>query len=165
MELILLIVAVAIGVGFSLIFLLALAEKKQKKGQAASPPKALDQGQFEKACMQILETMKLNLEEFHRTGDNQLDILAKNPAPFTGGEYLVQCLYVPEDFTVDAARILEFSHTIVQDRLSKGIFMTMGRFTPDLGSIGELAPIEFIDGKKFRELVKEHAPDYWVILS
>ncbi|QQR80299.1 MAG: restriction endonuclease [Deltaproteobacteria bacterium] len=115
--------------------------------------------------MQILETMKLDLEEFHRTADNQLDIMAKNPAPFTGGEYLIQCLYVPSDYVVDAAKILELSNSIIQDRLSKGIFITTGKFTPDLSTISELAPIEFIDGEQFRNLVKEHAPDYWVILS
>ena len=165
MEIILFIVFGAVGVGFLLILLLAVAEKKQKQSTPNPQEKTLDQTQFEKACIQILETMKLDLEEFHRTADNQLDILAKNQAPFVGGTYLVQCLYVPGDFIINAPKILELSNTIVQDRLSKGIFMTTGQFTPDLMSISELAPIEFIDGEKFRTLVKEHAPDYWVILS
>lgn len=166
MEIILLIVLGAITVGFLLITLLAIADKKQKQSQQSTgESKSLNQEQFEKASMQILEAMKLDLEEFHRNGDNQLDIIAKNPSPVVGGTFLVQCLFVPDHFIVDAPKILELSNTIIQDRLSKGIFITTGQFTPELTSISELAPIEFIDGQKFRSLVKEHAPDYWVILS
>ena len=166
MEIILLIVFGAITVGFLLIMLLAVADKKQKQAQQSTHgSKSLNQEQFEKASMQILEAMKLDLEEFHRNGDNQLDIIAKNPSPVVGGTFLVQCLFVPENFVIEAPKILELSNMIIQDRLSKGIFITTGKFTDELASISELAPIEFIDGEKFRSLVKEHVPDYWVILS
>lgn len=166
MEIILLIVCGAIGLGFLLITLLAIADKKQKQSQIfTTEKKSLNQEQFEKASIQILEAMKLDLEEFHRNADNQLDIIAKNPSPVVGGTFLVQCFFVPENFLIEAPKILELSNMIIQDRLSKGIFITTGQFTPDLASISELAPIEFIDGEKFRSLVKEHAPDYWVILS
>ena len=152
-----LIVFVAIGIGFALIFLLALSEKKRRGSPSA--PAAFSRERFEKACVQIIEGMKLEIGEITRTGSSQLDILATNPAPITGGEYLVHCLYTDPGEVVSGPQIIELSNMVVQERLSKGIFITTGRFTADIPGIGELAPMEFIDGAAFEKLVKKYLPD------
>jgi hypothetical protein len=158
------IVVLAVGAvlfGFFMIFLLALAEKKRAKTNP-KPEKQLGLLQFEKICVEMAEGMKLEIDELSRSG-NALDIFAHNPTPLTGGKFLVHCLYLsPEAPPVSAAEILELSSAIIQDRVSKGIFITTGRFTSDLPAIGELAPIEFVDGEAFLKLAEKYAPAHLV---
>lgn len=165
MEGLLLTILMAVSIGFLLIFFLALSKKRKTCLLSLFSEKKLTPEQFQKACTLIVEGMKLEIEEISSSEDQKLDIIAHNPTPFTGGKYLVHCLYAPSDHVIGSAEILELSNLIIQERLSKGIFMTTGKFTHDIGSIGELAPIEFVDGKKFMGLLEKHAPDYWVILS
>lgn len=161
MDGILLITAMAFILGFSLIFLLALSDKKRKAKKNDSPPQ-IKREPFEKICSQIVEAMKLEIEEISRSGENQIDIVARNPTPITGGQFLIHCLYADRNAVIGAAEIIEFSNMIVQERLSKGIFMTTGRFTEDISAIGELAPMEFIDGAALQKLVAKYIPDYKV---
>ena len=165
MESLLLIILGAISLGFSLIFLLALSERKKKN--SSSPPRGggMNRVQFEKACVMVLEGMKLEIEEVTQSPGAQTDIIARNPTPFTGGSYLVRCLFVDREEVVGVNPILELSNMVLQERLSKGIFMTTGRFTTEIPTIGELAPMEFIDGPTFLSLVEKYRPDYRVILS
>jgi restriction endonuclease Mrr len=144
----------AIGVGFGLIFLLALADRRaKKKNPALYEDQGLTQTQFEKACVEVVERMKLDVEEIERSSDNTLEIKAKNPAPIVGGDFFVYCVYLPSNEVVSSAEIIEVSNLIVQDRLSKGILMTNTRFTDDLPAIGELAPLEFIDGERLKTMM------------
>lgn len=156
---ILLIVAGALFCGFFLIFLAAVTEKKRTAGQ---PPteRTLSPIEFERACVALAEKMKLEVGEIHRSGDRQLDIFAENRTPLTGGAYIIHALLRGSEELVTAAEILELSNLVVQERASKGIFVTTGRFTEDLPTIGELAPIEFVDGTRLAGLV-----DYRVIRS
>jgi restriction endonuclease Mrr len=154
---ILLIAFGSIGVGFFLILLLAMADRKskQRRPQAAAED-ALTRDQFDKACVEIIERMKLDIEEIQRTEDDNLDIRARNPAPVVGGEFFVRCVYLSEqDGRIQSAEILEMSNVIVQDRLSKGIFMTNGRFADDIPTLSELAPIEFIDGTRLAAMMAD----------
>lgn len=158
----LLVIVGAVGFGFFLIFLLALADKKAKSKEAPGHP-SLSPSSFEKACLLIIEGMKLEIDEINKVEETRVDVLARNPTPITGGTYLVHCLHVEPGAVVTAPQILELSNMVVQERLSKGIFITNGRFTADLPGIGELAPIEYIDGEAFQGLLKKFAPDYSVI--
>jgi restriction endonuclease Mrr len=145
----------AIGVGFFLIFLLALADKKKKK---THPPEenALSPVQFKKACVAVIENMKLELEEVAEISDEQLDILAVNPTPIVGSRFLVRCVHLPPEELVRSTEVLEFSNTLVQERLSKGLFITTGRFADDISGLGELAPIEFIYGSALKGLMEKY---------
>ncbi len=149
----------AIGGGFFLILLLGMADKKSRARIAAMPSDGpeLTQMQFEKACVALTEAMKLDIDNIERSDGRTLGIRAKNPAPFVGGEFFVHCAYRSPQEKVTAAEILELSNMIIQDRLSKGIFMTNAGFTDDLASISELAPIDFIDGKKLQELMEKYS--------
>lgn len=159
----------AIGLGFFLIFLLATAEKKQKQRNQSSnlvkETPLFSMEHFQKACILIVEGMKLDVEEADPFGDPIFEMRAKDPRPFTGGKFLIHCLYLAPDESISEAEILEVSKTIIQERLSKGIVITTGKITDQLAAISELAPLDFIDGKKFEELAQKYAPDYCVMRS
>ncbi len=157
----------SIFMGFGLIFLLAVSDKKKKKTLSPTTPgPSVLPSYFEKACFQIIEGMKLEIEEIHRSGNSLIDVLAQNPTPLTGGRYLIRCLYCDDpERSIQTTEILEFSNNILQERLSKGIFLTTGKFSPEISSLGELAPIEFVDGEDLEKLLKKYAPDYLVIRS
>ncbi len=149
----------AIGFGFFLIFLLALSDKKRKaarEGGPGEPRPYVSFLQFQKACAQVVEAMKLEIEEVNQIGDARLDMIARNPTPFTGGQFLVHCLYLAPHETITAVQVIELSNMVLQERLSKGIFITTGRFTHEIPTIGELAPIEYIDGAALKGLVEKY---------
>lgn len=144
----------AIGAGFALILLLALADKHAKKKPTVEDG-GLTQREFEKACVEVLERMKLTIGEIVRTADDNLDIRAQNPAPVVGGEFFIRCVYLEPGGVVQAAEILEVSNVIVQDRLSKGLFFTNASFAADIPSLSELAPLEFIDGARLKAMMAD----------
>ena len=160
---ILLVIAVAVGTGFLLIFLIALADRKKIKETPLRP--GMTRERFERICLLVLEGMKMEIDEVSRAGDSQIEILARNPTPITGGAFLVHCLYIDPAEVIGSARIIELSNMVLQERLSKGIFMTTGRFTSEIPGIGELAPIEFVDGEALQRLMEKYCPDYCVIRS
>lgn len=147
----------AVAVGFFLIFLLALADKQARKKRPASEETGLTRPQFEKACVEVVERMKLEIEEILRTEDGGLDIRATNPAPFIGGMLFVRCVYLEPGGVIPAAEVLELSSAIIQERLTKAIFITNARFAEDIGTLSELAPMEFIDGTTLQGLMKKYS--------
>lgn len=168
MEGIVLLIGGSVTLGFVLIFLLALSEKKKiKKADGASEngDLGLSAEHFQKACLLVVEGMKLDIEEINATSEDKVDIMAKDPRPITGGQFLIHCLYRPRGETILSPEIIELSNMVLQERVSKGIFITTGRFTEEILSIGELAPIEFIDGNTLQGLIAKYAPDYRVTRS
>ena len=156
-------IAGAVGVGFFLIFLLALSDRKKK--QTSEVPLDFTQTEFEKLCVQVIEGMKLDIEEASRSDSTQVDIIAVNSVPIIGGKLLVHCLYEKPEQVIGTAEILELSNRVISERLSKGIFITTASFTDEIPGISELAPLEFIDGKAFRKLIEKYVPDYFAIRS
>ncbi len=144
----------AIGVGFALILLLALADKQAKKKSPVEDG-GLTQREFEKACVEVVERMKLEIGEIIRTADDNLDIRANNPAPVVGGEFFIRCVYLDPSGVIQSPDVLELSNVIIQDRLSKGLFFTNGSFAADIRSLGELAPMEFIDGARLKAMMAD----------
>ena len=69
---------------------------------------------------------------------------------------MIHSVLASPERTISAAEIVELSNAIIQDRLSKGIFITTAQFTSDLPAISELAPMEFIDGAKLKELAERY---------
>ena len=148
---------VGIGCGFVLIFLLALSDKRRKARQPKSEDPLLTFQQFEKACMAIVEEMKLEIDELtHGSDAHQFDMLARNPTPLVGGQFLIHCVYLRPDQLVESPEVLEVSNMIVQERISKGLILTTGRFAEDIATLGELAPMEFIDGAAFKGLMDKY---------
>ena len=141
--------------GFGLIFLLALAEKRTASSSVFKTF-FLHQESFEKACVEMIERMKLNVEDVQRPRPNELDILAVNPAPFIGGDLIVHCAYIQPEEVIGPAAIIELSNMVIQSRLTKAILITTGKFTDEKDTLGELAPMEFLDGKTFQGLIEKY---------
>jgi len=148
------VVGFAILIGFALIFATSLSGKKAADGIGTLQTGALPHfDRFVRICRDILEAHKLDISEVHENAETQsVDIYCENPKPLIGGRLLAHCtLRAAEDVT-SAAAVVELSSAIIQDRLCKGIFITTGQFTPELGAISELAPMAFIDGKELERL-------------
>jgi hypothetical protein len=88
----------------------------------------------------------------HRPDDDEIVIHAANVNPITRVEYLIVGFLCPEGQDIETGKITEISDQIVSERLSKAIVISPGKFPESLKSLPELAPMEFIDGVKMREL-------------
>ncbi len=144
-------VAAALLVSFLLIALLALSGKRKRfeREPLVTPL------QFETLCLALLGEMKLKVEETERTAAG-LDILAENPAPLIGGKILVRTAYLAPETVIDLSRVLAFSNLVLQEHCLKGIYITTGRFAPELSTLTELAPMEFIDGERLEQLIARY---------
>ncbi len=149
-----LVVGLALLGGFLLILVSGIASKKGKNNDI-SPQRTLNLLQFKKACRELIEVLKLSLEE-EESNETRIDILARNPAPRIGGLLLIRGLYQPPSAIVPTTDVLEFSNMIVQERVMKGILITTGRFSPEVKTIPELAPMELIDGEELTRLIAAH---------
>ena len=160
MEFILIIVMGAIVGGFGLIMLLSIGNKGKPgtRFQAMVEQRfaALDFGNFERICTGILENLKLDILERQDEGEGEFSLLVRNPAPIVGGKLLVHGLMIPENEEIKSPRVMELSDNIVSGRLTKGIFMTTGRFAPEVAHLPELAPMEFIDGEMLKSLTDKY---------
>jgi hypothetical protein len=144
--------------GIVLITLIALSDQKRKEREAQKTGEQKPRFErFSRACCDLVEIMKLEIDDIRESPEEDtIDIYATNPKPIIGGSYLIHCVRQNPHEQVSAAEIVEMSNAIIQDRLSKGIFITTGQFTPDLPAISELAPLSFIDGNELKKLAKEH---------
>ena len=88
--------------------------------------------------------------------DEEIDILARHPAPVTGGDYIVHGILVPEGEFVSSIRVIGLSDTVRAERALKGILVTTGYFTEEVRKYAEGAPLELINVARLRELLKEH---------
>jgi restriction endonuclease Mrr len=52
--------------------------------------------------------------------------------------------------------VQNFASELVGARKSKGIFITTGFFSPEVATLPELPPMEFIDGKRLAALLKQY---------
>ncbi|MBI2082956.1 MAG: restriction endonuclease [Deltaproteobacteria bacterium] len=147
------VIGFGLAFGFFLIFLIALSDRKRKIQKL--PESFQSPIQFYRSCLDLIDAMKLELIEKEEKG-NQIDIMAQNPAPITGGLLLIRGLFLSPSSVVEISQILEFSSMVLQERVTKGIFITTGEFSPELKTVIELAPIEFIDGKKFLALREKY---------
>lgn len=149
MEIFFLVIGSLVG-GFFLIALLSLADKKSQKPVSSQ---SLSFIQFQKACREWADSIKLEILE-EEIGKNTITILGQNKTPYVGGTFLVRGIYLEPTAILSPSQILEVSNMVVQERISKAILITTGEITPELPTISELAPMEFIDGKKLAELIK-----------
>lgn len=148
---------IALIIGFLLIFATSLSGKRRPDGIGSMDDGSLpNYERFVRICRDIFENFKMDILEVNEnTEDQSVDFYLENPKPVVGGKLLAHCILRNKDDVVGAGDIIELSNAIIQDRQSKGIFITTGKFTDELAAISELAPIEFIDGGRLEELAKE----------
>ena len=152
------VMGMAFFVGFVLIFAMSFSRKRNDDGIGTMTAGALPPfDRFKRVCQDILEAHKFEVTSVDENPEEQsLDIYCEFDKPLISSQVLAHCLLRPQNQVVSPADIVELSNVIIQGRLSKGIFITTGRFTEELGAISELAPMEFIDGAELERLCKEH---------
>jgi len=148
-----------IAVGFLLIFFIKKTSKKTPGETTINLPpelQGLDFDKFFSMSSQLLEKMGLVIKESYRDKDNEADIYAENPAPLIGGPVIVHLHLYPDDGRVTSMDAMNFASNLVGERRGKGLYLTTGHIAPEVWTLPELPPMDFIDGKKLEELLKEH---------
>ena len=110
--------------------------------------------EFERAIINLLEDMDLRIIETVWVNELEIDILAHNPTPVIGGDYIVHGILVPEGDFVDSIRVIGLSDTVRAERALKGILISTGFFTEEVNKYAEGAPMELINVSKFKEILR-----------
>ncbi len=111
---------------------------------------------FERMLVDLLEAMNMRIVEIHWVNDEEIDILAHNPTPILGGDYIVHGILVPEGDFVNSIRVIGLSDTVRAERALKGILISTGYFTEEVQKYSEGAPMELINVSRLRELLRDH---------
>jgi restriction system protein len=154
----------AIILGFLTIFLvkrtssnIALEKDAESTGndQEIRALRRMTQGDFEIVVKSLLEDMNLRIVSSTWVNNEEIDILAHNPAPVTGGDYIVHGILVPEGAFVDSIRVIGLSDTVRAERALKGILISTGYFTEEVNKYTEGAPMELINVSSLREILRQ----------
>ena len=119
---------------------------------------AADPREFELQVAQALQARGLSVEVTGGAGDEGVDIIARDPAPVTGGTYLVQCKRYAPDRKVGVAEVRELYGALQEKRASKGILATTASFTTPAVRFAEDKPLELLDGAQLAAFMGAHAP-------
>jgi restriction system protein len=157
-----LLVLLALAMGFLLIAVLVFAkpsrpavEREGRRPEAASSFAHLTMEDFEHLCLQLVEEMGLVVSSYVRNGPRELEIAAVNPQPITGGDFVVHCAH-PEDGFIAAARVNVLRDQVKGEQAAKGIFITTGFFAEETSKVAEGPPLELINAKRLRELMRDY---------
>jgi len=147
-------------VGFLLIFGISKTSKPPATAEDKIPIapnlQNLNLDQFFALACDLLEKMGLKIQDSYRTEDNEIDIYLQNTTPILGGPMVAHLILYPQGARVTAADVQNFASDIVSERRGKGILITTGFFSPEVATLPELPPMEFIDAKRLAELMEKH---------
>ena len=104
----------------------------------------------------LLEDMNMRIVEVHWVNEEEIDILAHNPVPILGGDYIIHGILVPEGDFVNSIRVIGLSDTVRAERALKGILISTGYFTEEVQKYSEGAPMELINVSRLREILQAH---------
>lgn len=164
MGIVVLVVA-SILLGFLLIVLAGRSGAGRQPAEAASSQEkdagilaleGLDLPRFERLCVRLLEELGLVINAQVQRGEREVEISAVNPQPVIGGDFLILCVLSPDGHPVDAASVIALSDAVRAERAAKGILITNGYFSEEATKVGEGAPVECINARRFRELLESH---------
>ena len=119
---------------------------------------AADPREFELQVAQALQARGLSVQVTGGAGDEGVDIIARDPAPVTGGTYLVQCKRYAPDRKVGVAEVRELYGALQEKRASKGILATTASFTTPAIRFAEDKPLELLDGAQLAAFIGARAP-------
>lgn len=110
---------------------------------------------FESVIKGLLEDMDLRIVHSTWVNDEEIDILAHNPSPVIGGDYIVHGILVPDESFVDSIRVIGLSDTVRAERALKGILISTGYFTEEVNKYTEGAPMELINVARLRGILRQ----------
>lgn len=165
----LIVIILTVIVGFALIFFIQKTSKPlptaEEKIEINADLKNLSIDQFFALCCALLRKMGLNIVDSFRSEDNEVDIYLENPAAIVGGPLTAHLILYPQGAVVTSTDVQNFATDIVGERKSKGIMITTGFFGPDVATLPELPPMEFIDGKRLAQLLEQYGVDVKATLA
>ncbi len=153
------VLALTFLIALVLIYFISLHDKKrsqvlvQKAEDKSDEP---DLRTFMKQALGLCENLKLTVDSYMIHSSTEFSAIVSTQNPVTKVKMMVVGILNPPDHFVDNLKIMNISDEIISERLSKGIIITTGVFDPLITRAPELAPIEFIDGKRFKDLLKEY---------
>jgi len=157
-------VTASILLGLGLILLLNRSASPVAVEQAYYQPRSAEQQQMERLgseqftrlCLRLVEQMGLSIIDCHRNTHREIDITAVNTQPITGGHYIVRCVLIPPDLPIHSTEIVALGSTVLAERALKGIFITTGFFSEEVPKLTEGPPIEFINGQRLRQILRDY---------
>jgi hypothetical protein len=146
-------------VAFLLIFFIKRTTPPGTREQEATLNPALqhiDFNKFYNLCIKLLEKLGLKIKDSYRENDFEADVYAENPTPLIGGPVIAHLMLYPENGLVSSMDVMNFASNLVGERRGKGLFITTGSFAPEVWTLPELPPMEFIDGKYLGNLLTQY---------
>lgn len=158
-------VTVAVAVGFLLILAMKKAAPPVSQehiaagfGEGLDPRlNTLSIDRFEWLCNSLLQKLGLEIERSMSMGERDLEMLAMNPAPIIGGQYLVHGELLPEGEVIEVVRVLALIDAVKGEGVSKGVLITNRFFSDEAANAAAGGPIELINGVRFQELLERFA--------
>ena len=155
-------VLAAVVLGFFLILAMKKvtppASREQREaasGNGFEPlPGSLTIERFEWLCSRLLQELGLDIEHLTTVGRRQVELIAANPAPIIGGQYLIHAELLPTDEIIEAIQVLSLIDAVKGEGASKGVFITNGFFSDEASKAATGMPIELINGPRFRQLLE-----------
>ena len=157
-------IAFALLLGFLIIFMVKRTTSNialEEAAEAGTGDKSLESLKklsppvFEQLLKELIEDMNMRIVETHWVNDEEIDILAHNPAPIVGGDYIVHGILVPEGDFVSSIRVIGLSDTVRAERALKGILISTGYFSEETQKYSVGAPMELINVSRLKEILRE----------
>jgi restriction system protein len=157
-------IGIAVVLGFVLIFAMKrvpppLSEEQRSAADsngARGLLEALTLERFEWVCRQLMQALGLEVERSTTVGQRQMEMLAVNPAPIVGGQFVVHGELLPVGEVVEAIQVLALIDAVKGEAASKGVLITNGFFSDEAGKAAAGGPIELINGIRLMDLLHRY---------
>lgn len=157
-------IAIAVMLGFLVIMAmkrvptpLAREQREGDFGNGVGPLTSdIAMERFEWLCSTLLSAIGLDIARAATAGTHQLEIMAVNPAPIVGGQYLVHGELLQAGEAIDAVQVLALLDAVKGEGVSKGVFITNGVFSDEATQAAANGPIELVNGARFTELLRHY---------
>jgi hypothetical protein len=157
-------ISIAVVLGFVLIFAMKRVpppvseEQRAAAGEngAGALLEALTVERFAWICGRLLRELGLDVERSTTVGRRQVEMLAVNPAPIVGGQFVVHGELLPIGEVVEAVQVLALLDAVKGEGASKGVLITNGFFSDEAGKAASGGPIELINGRRLMDLLQRY---------
>lgn len=127
-------------------YLIPIVPHGSEPSAASATTFSSDPTAFEFQVAEALRSLGLKVEVTGGVGDEGVDIVAVDPSPIQGGQYIVQCKRYDPSHKVGVQEVREL-YGVIQDKgVNKGILVTSSSFTNGALRFAEGKPLELIDG-------------------
>jgi restriction system protein len=109
--------------------------------------------EFEAFIQNLFARMGFDTKQYRASGDGGIDCVAYDPAPITGGKFIIQAkLYTR---TVQPTHVRDLWGTVQHEGATKGIMITTSGYGPDSYKFASGKPLNLIDGSGLLSLCQQ----------